>query len=263
MVTTQSEILQTFPGLSLKEMDAVSFMSRVDSKYIFPVSMLVAVLSDLAGDYKVLDINSQREFRYSTVYFDTPDYKFFNQHQTGKLERDKVRLRTYETNSLTYLEVKHKTNKGRTVKSRIRSNNAGLPDDDGSRQFLQEKLAGANEFLHPVITSLFTRITLVNNNFSERVTVDFNLAYTNNDGRRIELPNIAIAEIKRNRSSNRSVFFSVLKKNGIRQTAFSKYCLGAAILNGVSRKNNLKPILLKLKKIDNESSQFDVALRQS
>ena len=39
------------------------------------------------------------------------------------MERDKVRLRTYETNSLTYLEVKHKTNKGRTVKSRIRSNN--------------------------------------------------------------------------------------------------------------------------------------------
>ena len=75
-MTTQAEILLNFSGLSLKEMDTVSFMSRVDSKYLFPVNMLGTVLSGLAGDYKVLDINSQREFRYSTVYFDTPDYKF-------------------------------------------------------------------------------------------------------------------------------------------------------------------------------------------
>jgi hypothetical protein len=260
-VTTQSEILPGFPGISLKEIDAVSFMSRVDSKYLFPVNMLGTVLSGLTGDYKVLEINNQREFKYSTVYFDTPDYKFFNQHQSGKLERDKVRLRTYETNSLTYLEVKHKTNKGRTVKSRVKSNSTPL-DDAGSRRFLQEKLADAPELLHPVITSLFTRITLVNNNLSERVTVDFNIAYTNSDGRKIELPNVAVAEIKRDRASSRSVLHSILKNNGIRQTGFSKYCLGAAMLNGVARKNNVKPVLLKLKKIDNESSQHDFTLHQ-
>jgi len=259
-VTTQSDILLIFPGISLKEMDAVSFMSRVDSKYLFPVNMLRTVLSDLASDYKVLDINHEREFRYSTVYFDTPDYKFFNQHQTGKMERDKVRLRTYETNSLTYLEVKHKTNKGRTVKSRVKSNSSPL-DDAGSQQFLHEKVADASELLHPVITSLFTRITLVNNNLSERITVDFNIAYTNNDGRIIELPNIAVAEIKRDKATSQSVFHAVLKNSGIRQTGFSKYCLGAAILNGVPRKNNVKPILLKIKKIDNESTQHDVAIR--
>jgi hypothetical protein len=260
-VTTQSEILLSFSGISLKEMDAVSFMSRVDSKYLFPVNMLGTVLSGLASDYKVLEINSQREFRYSTVYFDTPDYKFFNQHQTGKMERDKVRLRTYETNNLTYLEVKHKTNKGRTVKSRVRSNNTSPLDDARAQHFLQEKIAGASELLHPVITSLFTRITLINYNLSERVTVDFNIAYTNGDGRKIELPNIAVAEIKRDRVSGRSVFHTILKNNGIRQTGFSKYCLGAAILNGVSRNNNVKPILLKLKKIDNESTQHEVAIR--
>jgi len=262
-VTSQSEILLGFSGISLKEMDAVSFMTRVDSKYLFPVNMLGTVLPGLAGDYKVLEINSQREFRYITVYFDTPDYKFYNQHQTGKMERDKVRLRTYETNSLTYLEVKHKTNKGRTVKSRIRSNNTSPLDDARSQHFLQEKIAGAPELLHPVITSLFTRITLINNNLSERVTVDFNIAYTNSDGSKIELPNIAVAEIKRDRVSGRSVFQSILKNNGIRQTGFSKYCLGAAILNGVSRKNNVKPILLKLKKIDNESTQHEVAIRHN
>ncbi len=261
-MTTQSDILLIFPGISLKEMDAVSFMSRVDSKYLFPVNMLGTVLSDLARDYKVLDINHQREFRYSTVYFDTPDYKFFNQHQTGKMERDKVRLRTYETNSLTYLEVKHKTNKGRTVKSRVKSNTSPL-DDARSQQFLREKIADISELLHPVITSLFNRITLVNNNLSERVTIDFNIAYTSIDGRKIELPNIAVAEIKRDKATSQSVFHAVLKNSGIRQTGFSKYCLGTAILNGVPRKNNVKPILLKIKKIDNESTQHDVAVRQS
>jgi hypothetical protein len=262
-VKTQAEILLTFSGLSLKDMDAVSFMSRVDSKYLFPEKILGSVLSDLVSDYKVLEINSQREFRYSTVYFDTPDYKFYNQHQTGKMERDKVRLRTYETNSLTYLEVKHKTNKGRTVKSRIRSINSNPLEDARSREFLSGKVADATELLHPVITSLFTRVTLVNNNLSERVTIDFNIAYANSEGRKIELPNIAIAEIKRDRASGPSVLHSILKNKGIRRTGISKYCLGTAMLNGVSRKNNVKPILLKLNKIDNESTQHDVAIHHS
>jgi len=256
-VISQSKILQDFQSVSLNETDAVSLMNRVDSKYLFPVDRLGYVLQNLAGDYKVLEINQQREFRYSTVYFDTAGYKFYNQHQTGKMERDKVRLRTYETNNLTYLEVKHKTNKDRTVKSRIKSDNARPSDDARSLRFLAEKIPGASQELYPVLTSLFTRITLIGKSLRERVTIDFNIAYTDNDGRKIDLPNIAVAEIKRESALGNSVLHSTLKKMGIRQTGFSKYCLGAAMLNGVERKNNVKPVLLQLNKINNESNKHD------
>jgi hypothetical protein len=258
-VTTQSKILQNFQAVSLDEIDSVSFMSRVDSKYLFPVNKLGQVLLNLAGDYKVLEINQQREFKYSTVYFDTAEYKFYNQHHAGKMERDKVRLRTYETNNLTYLEVKHKTNKDRTIKSRIKSDNTRPPDDARSQRFLAEKLRENSQELQPVLTSLFTRITLISKSLPERVTIDFNIAYTGNDGRRIDLPNIAVAEIKREKALGNSVLHSTLKKMGIRQTGFSKYCLGAAMLDGVKRKNNVKPILLQLNKINDESTKHDVA----
>ena len=260
-MTTQSKILQEFQAVSLDEIDSVSFMSRVDSKYLFPVKRLGQVLLNLAGDYKVLEINNQREFKYSTVYFDTAEYKFYHQHQTGKMERDKVRLRTYETNNLTYLEVKHKTNKDRTVKSRIKSDNSRPPDDARSQKFLAERIPETSQELQPVLTSLFTRITLISKSLPERVTIDFNIAYTNNNGGRIDLPYIAVAEIKRERTSGNSALHSTLKKMGIRQTGFSKYCLGAAMLNGVKRKNNVKPVILQLNKINNESTKHDVACR--
>jgi hypothetical protein len=175
------------------------------------------------------------------------------------MERDKVRLRTYETNNLTYLEVKHKTNKDRTIKSRIKSDNTRPPDDARSQRFLAEKLRENSQELQPVLTSLFTRITLISKSLPERVTIDFNIAYTGNDGRRIDLPNIAVAEIKREKALGNSVLHSTLKKMGIRQTGFSKYCLGAAMLDGVKRKNNVKPILLQLNKINDESTKHDVA----
>jgi len=240
-------------------MDGVELMNRIDAKYIMPVSMIPSLLNSISNVYRVLEINLQREFNYNTIYFDTPDYLFFNQHLTGKMGRYKVRLRTYEATSLSYLEVKYKSNKGRTSKTRIKREKSRSCDDEKSQKFLNDKVRADVSSLQPVVTSLFTRITLVNLASAERITIDYNLAYINNNGERVELPYLAIAEIKKDKASGISLFHQQLKKMGIRQTGISKYCTGIVLLNDVPRKNNFKPKLLMLNKIKNEYTKYDVA----
>ncbi len=254
---THSGILREFSSVSLDGIDGVSLMSRIDSKYLFHISMLGSLLSGIIGDYKVLEIDGRREFNYNTVYYDTADYTFFNQHLRGRLERDKVRLRTYDSNGLSYLEVKHKTNKGRTTKTRIKSSNVSPLEDARVQKFLREKIEDTYQSLKPTLLSQFTRITLVNFIAAERVTIDYNITYSNNENIKVELPYIAIAEVKRDKESVRSVMHSRLKQMGIHQTGFSKYCLGVAMLNGVPKINNIKPVLLKLNRIKDEITQND------
>ncbi|MBK7132569.1 MAG: hypothetical protein IPH69_07020 [Bacteroidales bacterium] len=67
------------------------------------------------------------------------------------------------------------------------------------------------------------------------------------------MPYIAIDELKKEGHSASSPFNDNLKNMGIHPTGFSKYCIGSAILNDSLRKNRLKPKLLKLNKIENES----------
>ncbi len=243
-------------------MDSVKLMNRIDSKFVLPVTRLTTLLHDISNEYKVLEINLKREFNYSTVYLDTSDYLFYNQHLTGKMGRYKVRVRTYEANNLTYLEVKYKSNKGRTSKTRIRKKGTLTIGDAESQKFLRQSIGAEIDSLSPVITSLFTRITLVNLSSSERVTVDYNVAYSNNDGKRIDLPYLAIVEIKRNKSTGLSPVSKNLKEIMIRQTGFSKYCIGVSLINNITRSNSFKPKLLMLNKIKDECIKHDVATGQ-
>lgn len=248
-----------YDPIGLDEMMGVSFMSRLDTKYLFPLTKLPLLLKQCQGMYRILEIDNQREFSYKTVYFDTPALLFYNQHVTGKLNRNKVRMRTYENNSLTFLEVKHKSNKGRTYKSRIQTPAGDNGDTDESANFLNELIAEDTGSLKPVITTGFRRITLVSLLNPERVTIDFGLSWINLKGDGFDFPFMAVAEIKRDKTSAQSPFFVQLKKLGIRSTGFSKYCLGMAILNDVPKKNLLKSKLLLINKIKNEYDKNGVA----
>ncbi|MCI0522410.1 MAG: VTC domain-containing protein, partial [Bacteroidales bacterium] len=150
-MTSIRHILDIYAPIGLEEIVSVRFMNRVDTKYLFPVSKLPELLENAVDSYHILEIEGRREFNYTTVYFDTPSLLFFNQHVTGRLTRHKVRLRTYDTNGLTFLEVKEKSNKGRTSKTRIRSDEDDPQDDEQSRNFLQELIAADPASLKPVI----------------------------------------------------------------------------------------------------------------
>ena len=55
----------------------------------------------------------------TTLYFDTPDRQMYAEHQRGRKNRQKIRVRRYESSGVSFLEVKRKNNKGRTDKKRM------------------------------------------------------------------------------------------------------------------------------------------------
>lgn len=252
-----SILLNAFDPISLGEMDRVGFMNRIDTKYVFSANRIPALLESLTGYYKVLEINNLRSLAYSTTYLDTPDYLFFRQHVTGKLERNKVRFRTYESTGTTFLEVKRRTNKNRTVKWRIENSPVNKEFyDDKAGAFLSKYIPAGSLLLKPVLVNRFSRITLVSNDMKERVTLDFELSFSDRAGNKANIPSIAIAELKRESGANKSHISSALKKQMIRPTGFSKYCIGASMLYDIPRKNILKSKLLLINKIENEFTKY-------
>ena len=252
MIFKVKEILDLFYPIGLEEMDSVRFMNRIDTKYIFSARRLPELLKMMDGVYRVLEINGYRISSYSTTYFDTPDYQFFNQHVTGKSERYKVRYRKYDSTGITFLEVKKKTKKSRTIKWRIENDLSDNTCDDLAIKFIMKHIPDDTKVLAPVLTNCFKRITLVCLNIPERITLDFDLLYSGTNGNNTEIPFIAIAELKSESVAIRSPFSNLVKQLSIYPTGFSKYCLGDAILYDLPRKNILKPKLLLINKIENE-----------
>src|SRR5665811_828700 len=133
-------LLSSFVPIGLSEMDEVSLMNRVETKYVFSSGKLPDLLNRLHGNYKILEIDSIRTFPYYTTYLDTPALLFYTQQLRGKLNRHKVRYRYYESTGLSFLEIKKRTNKNRTIKWRIESQlNTNSPDESAS-SFLKEYL---------------------------------------------------------------------------------------------------------------------------
>jgi hypothetical protein len=114
------QLLQRFNSISLQEMDGVRLMNRTDTKFMISREQLEQLLSGLNTNYRVLEVEGILINRYKTLYFDTPDFLCYRQHHSGKRNRFKVRKREYVESHISYLEYKEKTNKGRTIKSRIK-----------------------------------------------------------------------------------------------------------------------------------------------
>ena len=115
--------LDSFDPISLSEMDDVTLMNRADTKFVFSITTLLKVIHKLSYHYRVLEIKGVRLSAYQSLYFDTDDFQFYHQHHNGKTNRNKVRYREYIDSNLSFLEVKRKNNKGKTIKKRIQVQN--------------------------------------------------------------------------------------------------------------------------------------------
>ncbi len=245
-------ILETFDAISLDEMSEVKLLDRTDTKFTFHISRLPEILSIASSGYKVLTINGNRFARYETRYYDTPDYEMFIKHHNGKLNRNKVRFRTYLDSGLHYFEVKFKTNKGRTVKSRVKREINDYSISEKAQQLLEKKTLYNPEQLCEAIRIYYNRITLVSKNLTERLTIDFDLKYRKNDEVK-SYPEMVIAEVKQDKSAH-SHFVILMNEYKIRDISMSKYCLGIASLVKNIKKNNFKPKITYVNKLCNSNS---------
>lgn len=228
-------------------MDGVKLMDRTDTKFTFHISELPAILQHARQFYRVLDVEGNRISRYKTLYFDTEDFELYNKHHSGKLNRYKIRHRTYVESNLGFLEVKFKNNKGRTLKTRIKENEVPSLNSGKAFAFLEKMLPFSPLDLLPKIWINYSRITLVNKTSAERLTLDLNLEFEK-DGRKQVLDQLVIAEVKQD-SKIASPFIAMMRARHIRQGSISKYCFGVACSFPEVKKNNFKQKLSTVNKI--------------
>ena len=241
--------LSSFDKISLDEMNGVSLMKRVDTKFILAETQLLKVLAKLQKDYRVLEIDNERLMQYSTLYFDTQNKKCFKEHHNGKLNRYKIRMRKYLVSDICFLEVKKKNNLGVTNKTRKQIKDFETILSSDSKEFIYNSQIN-DSLLEPALYNNFNRITLVNKNHPERVTIDTNLSFKSADKEKI-FDNLVVIEIKQEGKRLTTLINKALKIMSILPTNFSKYCLGITNTFDNIKSNRFKEINLKINKLNN------------
>ncbi len=239
--------INMFSAISLEEMNSVALMKRTDTKFIISKSQLVSVLKAIYNHYKVLEINNDRIMSYSSLYFDTPNNKFYKDHHNGKNNRTKVRQRKYIESDLCFLEVKQKNGKGETQKTRIPVSDFETDLSKSSIEFIS-KTTEQDYNLSPSLWNGFNRITLVNIKNKERVTIDLNLTYKIN-GIEKNYENLVVIELKQERFNRNSKIVKILKSYRQNPYSISKYCIGMISLYNDLKYNVFKKKLIKINNI--------------
>lgn len=233
--------------ISLDEMRAVKLMNRIDTKFILDQESVITLLKEasLLG-YRVQTNDGIFAYRYDTLYFDTEERAMYVAHHNQQLNRQKIRTRRYVESGTTFIEVKDKNNRGRTNKRRIEipaKNFADFRTSDKANDFVSAISRHDITTLSASLSTRFVRITLVNPNLSERITIDLDLHYEDvRSGRSAEVKGMAIAELKQDGRVD-STTKRLLSQMGIKPFKVSKYCLGTALtVEGIKRNRMLEKI---------------------
>lgn len=257
-------LVSKFSPIELSEMNAVKLLNRTDTKFVTSTEKLRQLLALAQHDYRILVADGKRISPYYTVYFDTADLNMFRRHQTGHADRQKLRIRSYVTSQLSFLEVKTKNNHKRTHKKRMNISGFDPVDPRHDIDFQTQPPSGiepCTDFLHDnlgyspnslveQIENRFNRITLVNRGLTERLTIDTDLRFHNiATGRDFAFANTAIIELKRD-GNVPSPILAMLRQLRIKPMGFSKYCIGTILTNPHVRYNRFKPRLRAIEKIE-------------
>lgn len=256
-------VLDSYEPITLDQMADSKLMDRVDTKYVTTRQILDAVLALASSDYYVLYTGGSPVSRYDTLYFDTEGLDMYMMHQNGRLNRTKVRTRTYVNTGESYLEIKRKNNHKRTKKKRILipSGSFGAPfGSDASAAFLREKSGYEAEGLSPALSTNFTRITLVAKQGGERITIDYDLLFKNfRNGAESGLGPAVIMELKRS-SNIVSPMTHILQDLRIHPFRVSKYCIGTAKTDPDIKQNRFKNKLRYINRLSYASTNIDAGL---
>ncbi len=234
--------LQDFSAINLEKLNAsASFLDRIDRKFLLSYSQFEELLEDFKKDFYILEISWKKVFLYDNVYMDTEKHDFYYAHQNKKKSRVKVRTRLYKDSDLAFFEFKQKQ-KGVTRKFRyqIPMEEHGIMTKEAKwfykwvyMSFFREKW----EKIFPSIKTTYSRMTLVNKDSSERLTIDFNIEVSNirkKNKKKIGLDNLVIVESKS--MSKKCSWVEIMKEKGIKKAqSCSKYGLWV-VYSGLTEK---------------------------
>jgi len=243
-----SNTINLFRPISLSEMDHVTLQNRFDTKYMLSYAQLFQVLNNLRYSYQILEINQDRVHHYHTIYFDTRAFDLYQSHVTGRSNIYKVRSREYLDSKISFLEVKHKNQKQRTEKNRIRIPKHTQKLCSDCDNFLQVYNPFTSHELIPRLWNSFRRMTLVSRRNFERLTIDLDLNFFN-ENNELFLDGIVVAEVKQDCYTSTSAFMGEMRRQGIRPIGFSKYCYGVSQLYADVKSNSQKKRMLQIEKL--------------
>jgi len=241
------ELLVNFKQVYFNQ--SFSLMNRVDFKFLLTSSEAAYLLDNLNDQFDLISNNSQLVREYETRYFDTIQRDAFHQHHKGKLPRFKIRTRFYLDTKDQFLEIKYKNNKDKTEKYRIEcSNSAALFKQKNVVSFLNEHNIENTELLEEALIVKYNRISLKHKSTNERITLDFDISFSNNQNN-TTLGDIVIVEVKQETRST-SKALTMLKSIHKHAISMSKYCYGILSTGAIIKSNNFNPLLKKINKIN-------------
>jgi hypothetical protein len=256
---TLDQALERFSPITLDEMEGVKLLNRIDTKYLTDEATLVKVLADAAAaGYRTLVAEGVKNSPYISVYYDTPDLKMFLDHHNRRLVRQKVRTRVYVNSMEAYLEIKRKNNKGRTKKKRIcigEREMMGFSENRAACTYLEKHSWFSAGDISPVLSTVFSRITLVNPDLTERLTIDTSLIFRNfRTGKRASLEDAVIIELKQDGHAS-SRMKRILLDNRVKPVRISKYCIAETLTDPSAKGNRFKEKVRTIEKTINKKIQ--------
>jgi hypothetical protein len=234
IVLKLEDCFSLFDPISLERLSEVALMDRREEKFVIPNHWCDSIASELSDEFNVLEINGARKFDYHNLYFDTAGNRTLEDHLRGRKNRFKIRIRSYISSGLTFLEVKKRNVYGRSVKKRIKREcevwDAALTEKE--LDFLRSHLSFADE-LQPSLYSKYSRYTLACIKRNERITFDTDLQFTSLEGKTYRpLENLRIVELKQEKTDRRSPLHIVFRNRNDRLAPLgralriSKYLIG-------------------------------------
>lgn len=245
--------------VSLEEMDDVKLMNRIDSKFPLCMTSLDNIAPLWMTHYLVQEVENRRVATYKSLYFDTQDALTYTLHHNRHLSRQKIRHRFYVDTNNAFCEVKNKKNNGRTKKKRIQiplDSWGKLYDFPDAVRFLNDKVWVTDQELFPRLENRFERITLVNKDKSERITIDFNISFHNHvSNYDATADNLAVIEVKQNGNVH-SRFKEMMREAHVKQKGLSKYCLGMLLTDPSVKYNRFKNKIHYINKLTNNNFEI-------
>lgn len=246
------DVWQQMPTITLYEMRGVKLMNRIDTKYVLSESEVLRLIDGLRAEgYSVQLIGDVRACRYDTLYYDTASRDMYIAHHNQQLTRQKIRTRTYLESDTTFLEIKNKTNRGRTKKRRVEIAHEELRNFEhnaAAMTFYSANARYAHPAISPALATRFVRITLVNPRLTERLTIDLSLSYEDvRSGHTATIPHMAIVELKQDGNSL-STAKRLMRDMRIPPFKVSKYCLGTTLTVDGIKHNRFKEKIREIHK---------------
>jgi len=244
-MTRLLQIFEPMPTIQLDELNTAELLSRCDTKFLVPAARLPLLVQQLVPHYRMLKIDSHFSFAYHTRYFDDSFFSHYLDHHNSRPQRHRIRVRHYLHSGRVFDEIKFRTVRNVIVKSRLERAAPHQHIDDHFSGWLKQEHGIDATALSPSLDVFVRRTTLVERDFSERLTIDVDLSWQRN-GCMSSAESLAVVEIKHGAKRPCSKGIQRMRLLGYRPLSFSKYCIGMARLEPRIKQGRFKAVLRKV-----------------